>query len=1055
MRFIIDLYACVGTDDDAFASKLDTVLALLRSRAAGQAQAAPHSQHAQAQQTPAHSAADAVILALPATLGARIGAVRAACAGLLAPDAVLVYSVNCSLSEPDSEPAQSWPGQAAAHVRAAFLLSLRPDLVCLLDSAGAPDSQRAALEDAGLRLHDAALPAATMPWAQWTTTAARSRSVAQPGAGARTGARPRLAYISPLPPEKSGIADYSAELLPQLARYYDIDVIVDQPVLADGWVKASLPQRSLAWFDEHARSYQRVLYHFGNSMMHKHMFALLERHPGVVVLHDFFLANVLHAMHYSAYQPAAMQRALLASHGLSALQDMQRNGESSAVWKYPCNKQVLDQAEGVIVHSDYPRQLAERWYGPGAADGWRCLPLLRGHAEPGAGATPGAVADRAQARAAARAALGLRDGQVLVCAFGLLGRTKLNHRLLEAWLATPLAGDSDCQLVFVGDAGDSDYGLDISDKVHAVKRKFRPRITGYVSPEEYQRYLAACDIAVQLRAESRGETSAAVLDCLLHGIATVANAHGSSSELPDQVLVKLDDEFSSAQLGEALLRLRADSALRASLGQAASAYIAQEHAPEHVGLQYRDAIEAFAATSPQRQYRRLIHTLAQIGMPDMRTGSDKPGDRYQDENAQASPDDLLAAATAIALNQAPSAPRQLLVDISALVQTDLKTGIQRVVRAILQELLDNPPAGYRIEPVYSTGRNAPYRYARRSMLDTIDCHLHDLEDAPAELRRGDMFLGIDLLIHMVAENRPQLEQFKQRGGQVYFVVYDLLPVLRPDVFPEGTDAYFADWLATIGAVADGLVCISRAVADELATWLAAHPPQRAAPLHLGYFHLGADIGASAPSFGMPDDAPAVLAEVRARPSLIMVGTVEPRKGQLQALDAFELLWQEGQEVNLVIVGKQGWMMDALARRLREHRELGRRLFWLPGVSDEMLLALYQASAALLAPSEGEGFGLPLIEAAQHGLPIVARDLPVFREVAGEHAFYFSGKAPADLAERVTAWLALWRAGQAPAVQGLRWLNWKESKAQLLDALIGQQWYRDIPASGAAGSPPSS
>ncbi len=751
-------------------------------------------------------------------------------------------------------------------------------------------------------------------------------------------------------------------------------------------------------------------------MMHKHMFDLLERHPGVVVLHDFFLANVLHAMHYSGYRPNSMQQALLASHGVSAVIDLDRHSEHEAVWKYPCNKNVLDAAEGVIVHSDYPRQLAQRWYGPTAGADWRRLPLLRGHSAP---------LERSAARAAARAELGLAPDQVLICSFGLLGRTKLNHKLLDAWLATPLAQDSGCQLVFVGEAGDSEYGLDITAKVNACRRKFRPRITGYVSPALYQTYLAACDIAVQLRAESRGETSAAVLDCLLHGIATVANAHGSSTELPDSVLVKLDDQFALADLGAALMRLRADAPLRSSLGLAAREYIATEHAPDHVGLQYQEAIEHFAAHSPQRHYRNLVRALGNCS------------------NGAPSQDELIGAASAIALNQAPTAPRQLLVDVSALVQTDLKTGIQRVVRSVLQVLLESPPPGYRIEPVYSDGRNTPYRYARRFMLAPLECHLHDLEDAPADMRSGDMFLGIDLLIHMVVENRPQLEQFKQRGGEVYFVVYDLLPVLRPDVFPETTDAYFADWLATIGAMADGLVCISRAVADELGDWMGAHPPQRADPLRIGWFHLGADIDASAPSFGMPADAEQILTEVRARPSLIMVGTVEPRKGQLQALDAFELLWQAGENVNLVIVGKQGWMMDGLARRMRQHRELGRRLFWLPGVSDEMLLALYAASAALLAPSEGEGFGLPLIEAAQHKLPIIARDLPVFREVAGEHAFYFSGTAAADLAEPLRTWLALWRDGKAPGVEGLSWLNWQQSAGQLTAALIDQQWYRTV------------
>ncbi|RLM48980.1 hypothetical protein DVK02_18330, partial [Halobellus sp. Atlit-31R] len=79
-----------------------------------------------------------------------------------------------------------------------------------------------------------------------------------------SGGKPRLAYVSPLPPEKSGIADYSAELVPELAAYYDVELIVEQERVSDARVER-FPQRSAAWLREHAATYDRVLYHFGNS----------------------------------------------------------------------------------------------------------------------------------------------------------------------------------------------------------------------------------------------------------------------------------------------------------------------------------------------------------------------------------------------------------------------------------------------------------------------------------------------------------------------------------------------------------------------------------------------------------------------------------------------------------------------------------------------------------------------------------------------------------------------------------------------------------------------
>jgi glycosyltransferase involved in cell wall biosynthesis len=130
-------------------------------------------------------------------------------------------------------------------------------------------------------------------------------------------------------------------------------------------------------------------------------------------------------------------------------------------------------------------------------------------------------------------------------------------------------------------------------------------------------------------------------------------------------------------------------------------------------------------------------------------------------------------------------------------------------------------------------------------------------------------------------------------------------------------------------------------------------------------------------------------------------------------------------------------------RLRRHPQLGRRLFWLQGLSDQALQRLYADCTCLLVPSEGEGFGLPLIEAASHALPVLARDLPVFREVAQQHAAYFSGLEPAALAGAVRAWLERHAQDGNPASSGMPWMTWRDNVAALLQVLAGasaeQRW----------------
>ena len=378
--------------------------------------------------------------------------------------------------------------------------------------------------------------------------------------------------------------------------------------------------------------------------------------------------------------------------------------------------------------------------------------------------------------------------------------------------------------------------------------------------------------------------------------------------------------------------------------------------------------------------------------------------------------------------------RQLLVDVSELVQRDSGSGIQRVVRSVLREWMANPPQGLRIEPVYATDAVEGYRYARHFVLNFLECPGNVLDDDPIEFASGDIFLGLDLQPQVVATQQAIYQEMRRQGVCVKFVIYDLLPILRPDAFFDGAAQGHAAWLKIV-AQSDGAICISQSVANELKQWLEVNSIQRDRPFDIDWFHLGADVENSKPSFGLPDDANEVLRSLRSRPTFLSVGTIEPRKGHEQTLAAFELLWQAGQDINLISVGKQGWLVDDLVEKISKHPELGKRLFWLEAISDEYLEKFYAASTCLIAASEAEGFGLPLIEAAQHKLPIIARDIPVFREVGGGQVFYFSGKNPEDLAGRIQEWLLLYASGQHPKSEDISWLTWKQSAAQLLQRLI--------------------
>ncbi|KLU27757.1 hypothetical protein EOS_02550 [Caballeronia mineralivorans PML1(12)] len=425
----------------------------------------------------------------------------------------------------------------------------------------------------------------------------------------------------------------------------------------------------------------------------------------------------------------------------------------------------------------------------------------------------------------------------------------------------------------------------------------------------------------------------------------------------------------------------------------------------------------------EARYQSLIETLTALELPvteaDFATGAD-----------------------AIAANQRAGRRKQILVDVSVLCENGARSGIQRVTRAIVRQLLSAPPANWEVRPVRLDRSVMLYCYANH-FLHTLGMgdRSIDGDDEWVDSQQGDIFLGLDLVADCVPHAEGWFAAQRRRGVNIYFVVYDLLPVRYPNWFPEVIATDFPPWLTTIGTIADGLICISRTVADDLMTWLDTSSVERARELKISYFRLGADIESSQPSTGMPDNANIILAAMRERPTFLIVGTVEPCRGHAQAFGAFEQLWARGVDVNLVIVGKAGWGVGELPDRLREHPEDGQRFFWLQGISDEFLEKVYEASKCLLAPSHGKGFGLPLIEAAQKGLPILARDLSVFREVAGQSAYYFSGDADGDLAAAVEVWLSLQKKGSVPASTRLEWITWKQSAEQISKVMLQDAWYR--------------
>lgn len=369
--------------------------------------------------------------------------------------------------------------------------------------------------------------------------------------------------------------------------------------------------------------------------------------------------------------------------------------------------------------------------------------------------------------------------------------------------------------------------------------------------------------------------------------------------------------------------------------------------------------------------------------------------------------------------------RRLFIDVSVISKHDAGTGIQRMVRAVATQLLQTPPAGWEIQPVSAT-RKRPYH-------PISWCSFGHADFTPIEPRQGDVFLGLDLSLDTIRLHRRQLAAFKKKGGKLWFVMYDLLPIQRSEWFSDPLVVRFRKWLAILAALADGFYCISPPVETELRGELA-----KRYGLETGFetrvLPMGASLAASLPSSGLPCGFGALLPRLKQSPTLLMVGTLEPRKGHADILAAFNVLWQRGCDYNLVIVGRPGWKTEALQTVMRSHPKNGERLYWLEDASDEALIQLYGACDGVIVASYAEGFGLPLIEALGYGKYVLARDLPVFRLHEAHGVVYFPAEANESALAKSIQEFVLGCLNKNWPQPGNVVCDWRDSAMSIIEAL---------------------
>lgn len=395
--------------------------------------------------------------------------------------------------------------------------------------------------------------------------------------------RPRIAFVTPLPPQRSGVADYSYRLLRHLTDRCAVDayVEVDPADVSAPEGVAVVPLRMLDATERFRGRYDAVVYCLGNSEFHAEALAALRRRPGIVLGHDVRLSGLYTwtAANRPDLEPRGFHGALRSMYGHRLPPEVGAAGwlsyEEATRYGIYMAQEAIALSQRFLVHSHYAAQIARLDALPGDEKKIEVL----GFACPETEEFPRP-----------------ESVEPIVATFGLVAPVKQTHKVVEAF--GRIAGHHPtARLAVVGPAGAERALEDCRELVETLGLADRADVTGEVDDEQFRSWIGRTTLAVQLRQTSNGESAGSVADCFAAGTPTVVPAFGSWRELPDECVVKVDRDADAESLAAVLDRLLRDEKQRTAVGQAGRDY-ARAHSFRHVADALVEVLERESPSWP-------------------------------------------------------------------------------------------------------------------------------------------------------------------------------------------------------------------------------------------------------------------------------------------------------------------------------------------------------------------------------------------------------------------------------------------------------------------------
>lgn len=346
----------------------------------------------------------------------------------------------------------------------------------------------------------------------------------------------KIGYVSPLPPDASGIADFAEELLPELRKHMELEIFSRVPVksekLAEGFSLHSIEELENKALRD---SCDILVYQSGNNVrFHGEVLEKFKKYPGILEIHDFAMHHYLAESTYVKGDYESYVKAMAYCHGkrgeLTARKFLA--GEGRAPWendalRYSVNKYLVDKASAVITHSDMARQMLK------AVSPDKPIINIPLH-------TADILENPGQYRKECRKKLNIREDLLVLGSFGYATRAKRIPEIVEALGMYASQGSMDFHYYIVGKVEEMDVNIERLAKRLGIGDKVT--VTGFTDLDTFKTYMGACDICFNMRYPTQGESSASLHRILGMGKPVIVSRIGSFEEYPDDIVLKINHD---------------------------------------------------------------------------------------------------------------------------------------------------------------------------------------------------------------------------------------------------------------------------------------------------------------------------------------------------------------------------------------------------------------------------------------------------------------------------------------------------------------------------------